>query len=155
MHIEGEVAEVLLDDFKNKEVFITPRRNEDMISYLKQVMHFVFGAENASDSGDCIVAYDNPARAVASLKRLFDEKITVNLIHAEALVRACMVVDDPNRSYNMPVGGMPFKFCNARKILFNRSLSAAAAYQNQKDIFRKPASYLVRDRPPHPLDPLI
>lgn len=153
--IDGDYGEVLLDNFKGKELFVTPRRNEDMISYLKQVEHFVFGGEHKQDKGDCIVSYNNCGQAVASLKRIFDEKINVNIVHAEILVRACMTVDGRNKDFNLPRGGDPFIFCNAKSIISNRSLSAALAYQRQRDTLRSPKSYLVKNRPSHPLDPLI
>jgi hypothetical protein len=158
--VVGEMIEVLLDDFRDKVIIITPRRNEDMMTYLKQVKHFVFGAENKNDKGDSLVSYTNPALAVASLKRIFDEKITVNVIHAEILVRACMTRINPNdrygnTDYNLPVGGEAFRFTNAKAIIHNRSISAALAFQGQKNLLTNPQTFLVRDRHPHPLDAFI
>ena len=158
--IMGDLVEVVLDDFKDKEVFVTPRRNEDMMSYLKVVKHFVFGAEKNTDKGDSMISYSDPGQAVATLKRIFDEKITVNIIHAEIFVRACMTRIDPNdpyksMDYNLPIGGEMFRFANAKDIILNRSVTGALAFQGQGKLLTNPHTYLIKDRHKHPLDPLV
>jgi len=155
LKVIGGQIEVILDNFADKEIIITPRRNENILLYLNQIRHFVFGADKKGDTGDCIVSYTNVGKAIAALKRIFDEKISVNFIHSEIVVKACMTVDPQKRNFNLPIGGQPFVFSNAKSILANRSLGAALAYQGQRDLLKRPASYLVKERHHHPLDPLI
>lgn len=164
--IDGNTIIVKLYDFKDKEILVTPRRSEDMILYLRQVKHFILGSDDSTDKkskkykGDSLVRYTDPGKAVAALKRIFDEKITVNLVHAEIFVKACMVQFDPNNPddntcYNLPRGGEPFVFKKAADIIFNRSITGALAYQGQNKVICNPRSYLVKDRHNHPLDSII
>lgn len=134
-----DMIEIPLKGFKGKELFITPRRNEDMMTYLKSVKHFVFGSEK---SGESVMSYKNVTQAVAGLKRIFDEKINVNMIHVEIFIRAAMTVNYMVNDYRLPRGGEPFKFCAARSIISNRSVSAGLAYQQQSILLTKPSTYL-------------
>jgi hypothetical protein len=146
------VVEVRLDGFKGRPVFITPRRSESMLTFQRRIKHFVFGSE---EKDEAIVSHKHPGQAVAAMKRLFDEKIKVNLAHAEIFVRACMTVNAYANDYRLPRGGDPFVFMSARRIISNRSVSAALAFEGQKRVILNHKSYLTHERPVHPLDPII
>lgn len=165
--IKDSIVEITLEDFLDKEILISPRRNENMMQHFSQVRHFILGNDEELDKpgniGESIVAYNrgglSPAtkagKAVAALKNIFDEKIITNILHSEILVRACMTVNPLAMDYNLPVGGEPFVFSNARNIISNRNLSASMAFQNQSAVLTRPAAYIVRNRQGHPLDPII
>mgnify|MGYP000182746879 CR=1 FL=1 len=155
VEVKDGLVRVVLDNFNGKELFITPRRNEDMMTYLKTLEHFVFGVNN--EKGESITNYTNCSQAVAALKRIFDEKLKVGVIHAEVFIKACMVRDLAAGDYRMPVGGEDFQFVKAKQLIYNRSISAALAYQTQRELLTKPLSYIIPDeaRTSHPLDSLL
>lgn len=146
------IIEVKLDNFKDKALFITPRRSENIMSFQKRISNFIFGT---TDHDETMTGFSNVGQAVTALKRIFDEKIKINLAHAEIFVRACMTVNGPKKDYRLPRGGDPFIFMPSRTILTMRSVSAALAFQGQQKMLLRPSTYMVDNRPPHPLDAVL
>jgi len=157
MHLSGwenEDGELLirLPNFGGNSVFITPRRNDSMMDYVKRFMYFIFAGDPRAGKGDSIANYDTPDAAIAALRTIVDERVPeASFGNIEVFIRAVMTVAG-RRNLNLPVGGEPFKFVSALHVLSGRSTSAVLVYQGQRKVLTTPGSLLRKVTQDHPID---
>ena len=140
----------------------SPRRNEDVIQFLRSFEKFLFGDSDNSNGATTITASKTPAHAMANLLDLLSPpkepqyrnatRININFAEAEAFVAAAMARNPKAFDYNMPRAGEDFKFERIATLIKNRSVGGLFAFEGQKRAINDPLTYLNKDRPAHPLD---
>jgi hypothetical protein len=97
-----------------------------------------------------------PESAVYTLQQLFmlvNAKLNVNIACLEVIIYASMV-SEPG-TFGLSRGSDKAVMSIAARVMKNRSLSVAFAYQGQQDVILNPASYYKLDRPDSPFDVFV
>tara|TARA_B100000700_G_scaffold154615_2_gene171611 strand:- start:10157 stop:12112 length:1956 start_codon:yes stop_codon:yes gene_type:complete len=98
---------------------------------------------------------EDPADAIKELLHLINSRLSLNLSHVMVMAYSMAAVDPDNKDYRLPRGGEDFKFDRISEITLGRSLGGFMAYQEQSKAFIAPESYIIKDRPSHPMDDLL
>jgi hypothetical protein len=97
-----------------------------------------------------------PESAVYTLQQLFmlvNAKLNVNIACLEVIIYASMV--SKAGTYGLSRGSAEAVMSIAARVMKNRSLSVAFAYQGQQDVILNPSSYYKLDRPDSPFDVFV
>ncbi len=98
---------------------------------------------------------DKTVSEIALLGELYDlvnSRLVVNLAVIETVLYGIMIVSAEDNNYHLPKIGTDRGIGVRQAIMNNRSASATMAYQGHTEFFANPLSYLIDDRPNHPLD---
>jgi hypothetical protein len=132
-------------------LFELPLKHINMLDYQASVESVIF----SSDKKRGLSSFDDPVEGIKSLLALISSKLNINLSHVMTIAYAVAAVDPKNADYRLPRGGEAFKFATLNALMQHRSLGAAMAYELQEKPFAAPETYVVRNRPRHPMDPLL
>jgi hypothetical protein len=136
-------------------MFSTPRRQENMLDYMATIEKFLKAVKRNEKEKKSLKDYDSVDSALRGFYELVSSRLFVNIVHQEILVKVCQVRSSSQRDFQVPLKGNRLEFGKFDFSIFNRSASAAMAYQNHKQQWNNPSTYLVLKRPPHPLDPIL
>lgn len=135
-------------------LFELPLKHINMLDFQDQVESAIFsGASGDKSLG--LKRFDDPTEAIKSLLALITSKLSINISHIIVMAYSVAAVDPKNGDYRLPRGGEDFAFSRLNELVINRSLGAMMAYQNQEKAFLRPETFLISDRPRHPMDPLL
>lgn len=135
-------------------LFSTPRRQENMLDYMATIEKFLKAVKRGG-SVKSLKDFDTVDDALRGFYELVSSRLFVNIVHQEILVKVCQVRSSRDRDYRIPLQGNKLEFGKFDFNIFNRSEGPAMAYQNHKQQWNNPATYLVTKRPPHPLDTIL
>lgn len=159
--------EIDLNGFDFELPFLTlPYKHVNMYEFMKRVQSFLHSGDNgdsaklSSDkvgftSKTYLKNYKDPVDALSAFLSLINEKISLNAVHAEALVYTMMVVSSQRKDYRLPKPGISGHFEKYNKLMDNRSLASKLALEKQHEIFIRPSSFLYKTRNSHPYDTAI
>lgn len=105
--------------------------------------------------GKRLGGYGSLDAAVSGFYDLIDGYLNTHYSHLQVIVLAMCVESLDNRDYRLPSNrhnGQPATLTDIQRY---RSLAMTMAYEAQKRILMTPSSYTVRQRPPHPYDPIL
>lgn len=138
----------------DQPLFATPRRQENMLDYMATIEKFLKAAKKGSahKSLKDFMTVDGAARG---LYDLVSSRLFVNFVHLEILVKVCQVRSTHHRDSRIPLIGNKVEFGRFDFTIFSRSAGASMAYQNHRQQWNSPTTYLTHLRPPHPLDPIL
>jgi len=151
---EGDVEIDLTNWDVDQPLFSTPRRQENMLDYMATIEKFLKAVKRGGPVKS-LKDFDTVDDALRGFFELVSSRLFVNIVHQELLVKACQVRSSRHRDYRVPLRGNKLEFGKFDFNIFNRSDGAAMAYQNHKQQWNNPATYLVDKRPPHPLDQIL
>lgn len=129
-----------------------PLKHFSTVDFMKSIESFIKGGGKGSTS---IVSYPTAGGALLALHDLISTRLSVNIAYMEILVLAALVRDRDGRDYRLPVDRKNAEPARYTKIMDMHSLSAAYAYEGQQNTIFSVESFLVKERPRHPLDDLI
>jgi hypothetical protein len=112
-------------------------------------------AVKRSETVKSLKNYDTVDDALRGFYELVSSRLFVNIVHQEILVKVCQIRSSRDRDYRVPLLGNKMEFGKFDFNIFNRSQGPAMAYQNHRQQWNNPATYLVTRRPPHPLDSIL
>lgn len=135
-------------------LFEMPRFQVNMLDYAESIKDFLCAAKR-KNSGKTLRDFDNVDAALDEFYALVSSRLKVNYVHLEVLIRSTMVRSRHDRDYRLPLAGNKIEFGEFTNTMYMRSISAAMAYQGQKQALEKPLLYLIHNRPSHPLDRLF
>ena len=145
----------------DKPVLALPMKHRNMLDYMSDIEDFLRSPQDTGRDNRTTIAtpklidYDSIDKAITDLYDLVSSKLSVNVAHLEILILAMMrSASDPD-NYNFPAEGEPFMFERHRRLMEHRSLGGGMAYERQPAILEDVDSYLIRDRMPHILDPMV
>lgn len=138
-------------------LFVLPFKHYNMVDYMGCVKACYKGTTKKNEPGlhRSLIHYDTISEALMAFHTLISSKIRVNLSHLQVLILATMANNPEEKDYYPPLAGNMGKICTYRKIMTNRSMAAAMAHQGQLDVMLDPDSYLISNRPSHPLDDIL
>jgi len=93
--------------------------------------------------------------ALVELFDLVNDKLNVNLAVLDVVFYASMVINDSENNYGLPKPFTKNELGVMKVTMVNRSLSAAMAFESHRRVITSPNSYLITNRPDHPLDRLL
>lgn len=96
--------------------------------------------------------YDSFSEALRDVHVLVSDKVTVNIAHLEILLTSAMIRDSESKDHRLPLPGMKVEFGKYADNIELRSLAPLFAYQGQDATIKKPMSYVINNRPDHPMD---
>lgn len=135
-------------------LFSTPRRQENMLDYMATIEKFLKAVKRGG-TAKSLKDFDTVDDALRGFYELVSSRLFVNIVHQEILVKVCQVRSSRDRDYRVPLLGNKLEFGKFDFNIFNRSEGPSMGYQNQKQQWNNPATYLVNKRPPHPLDTIL
>lgn len=138
----------------DQPLFSTPRRQENMLDYMATIEKFLKAVKRGG-AAKSLKDFDTVDDALRGFYELVSSRLFVNIVHQELLVKVCQVRSSRDRDYRVPLLGNKLEFGKFDFNIFNRSEGPAMAYQNHKQQWNNPATYLVTRRPPHPLDTIL
>jgi len=142
----------------SKPFFEIPTKQYSTIDFMKSVDRAITGSASVGSKnvvGSRIVDYNTPEEALIFLFNLINSKLSVSLSHIETIIYVLMCADPDNNDYSLPRKGAPNKLVPFNKIMKNRSMSAFLAFERQYKPLITPSTYMIKNRPPHPLDPIF
>lgn len=138
----------------NDPVFVTPRKQENMLDYMATIERFL-KASRKDPEVPSLKDYDTLDSALRGFYELVSSRLFVNIVHLEILVKVCQIRSSKNRDYRIPLHGNAVEFGKFDLNLFYRSAGAGMAYQEHRKQWNSPLSYLIKYRPQHILDPIL
>jgi hypothetical protein len=96
-----------------------------------------------------------PEQFLQEFDNLVNDKLNVMFAVNEIIVLGVSIRSAKGDDYRLPKPGTDYGLGVRSNIMMYRSLSAAMAFQGHRDIILSPSSYVVRYRPPHPLDAIL
>jgi hypothetical protein len=147
-----------------KPFLVLPYKHVNMYEVMKRIQSFLHsgtdsdGVRLSTDKSLTTSAktylknYKDPVEALAVFTAMINEKLTVNVLHCEILVYAMMVRSTIQRDYRLPIPGISGMFEKFNKLMMNRSLGVAMAFEKQHDPLISPGSFLYKQRNDHPYD---
>lgn len=140
-------------------IFSTPNRQENMLDYMNTIEKFLKAVKRKvkkpGDVPESLQDFDDPDSALRGFYELVSSRLFVNLVHLELLVKVCQVRSADDRDFRVPLLGNKWEVGKFDQNIFNRSMGASMAYQNHKQQWNTPATYLTHLRPSHPLDTIL
>jgi hypothetical protein len=133
--------------------FLTlPLKHINMSDHSKDISSMLESSVSQLHERDKVVS---PHALCVELYDLVNSKLSVNLAVLEVVLLGAMIRSADDRDYGLPkpwtkqgVGVMSLSMAN-------RSLAAAMAYEGHRDLLVNPMSYILRNRPCHPLDGIL
>ncbi len=130
-----------------------------MLDYMATIEKFLKAVKRVVKKPDDVPMslrdFDDPDSALRGFYELVSSRLFVNIVHLELLVKVCQIRSSKNRDFRVPLLGNKWEVGKFDFNIFNRSVGAAMAYQNHKQQWNNPATYLTPYRPPHPLDTIL
>ena len=143
---------VSMEGFNFEEpIFEMPRRHVNMLDYAESVKEFLCSATRKGGN-KTLRDHTTVDAALKSLYNLVSRQMQVNVVHLAALIKVSMIRSRSNRDYQLPNSGNAVEFGEFTTTMYLRSMSAAMAYQGQRQALERPMLYLIRNRPSHTLD---
>lgn len=140
--------------------FELPLRHLNMLDYMSEIEVFLRSPTDASRDSRIggskkLIDYTSIDEALLDLYELASSKLSVNIVHLENLLVSMMrSARDPN-DYRIPPFGEPVMFERHSKLMEMRSMGSGFAYERQPAMIEDVDSYLITNRPPHILDPML
>lgn len=149
-----------MKEWTNREPFLElPMKHYSMVEFQKALESFIKGSASKTEKEfvKSLASYgDNVAGGLAAFHDLVSSKIPgLSLSHLQVVALSTMVESVERRDFWIPRAGSVGVFNTHRSNMTNRSLSAMMAYQDQAPTMLSLKAYLIKDRPPHPLDPVL
>lgn len=150
----GEIEISLKNWDVDLPLFTTPRRQENMLDYMKTIESFLKAIRKGGPTKS-LKDYPTVDSALRGFSELVGSQLFVNIVHQSILVKSCQIRSSWHRDHRVPLQGNALEFGKFNSNIFNRSQGAAMAFQNHKQQWNSPETYLVKHRPVHPLDAIL
>jgi hypothetical protein len=154
---ENRDIEISLDGWdRENPIWVLPRKHASMLEFMGRVEDVVKSSGKAQ--GKLALKLDTGDSLSAILTEFHDvvgEKFSLNLAHLGTILRSTLVRSKKEYDYRPPEPGGSREIAPYNDLMFYRSLTQLAAYQQQADMFRNPQSYTIKDRPTHGFDGIL
>ena len=137
----------------DRPIFELPQKHFSTLDYMLNIEGFIKGSSTRGRKS--IMAYETHSALIMAFHDLVSLKLDVPLSYLQAIALATMVQSRTDRDYRLPLprkDGVPTHY---KQLMDLSSLSAAMAFQGQTNTIFSCASFILKDRPPHPLDWLL
>ena len=135
----------------SKPFLVMPQRHMNMLEYMKSISNFI---EKKGRNG--VFACKTSAEALRKLYDIVNSRANVNVLHLEILLLSSMVTSTVRANSNCPpIGQEEESFNIHRENMFNRSMSAAMAFERHGDVIMRASSYINKNNPDHNFDNIL
>lgn len=147
-------------DFED-DVFELPQRHLNTVEYMTMIENFIKASPSANkvrDKGTKRMnsgSYSTTEEALFAFDDLINSKLSVNIAHLEAILLSTMAIDPENHDHRMPVDRLNGVVGYYEDNMWFRSLSATMAYEKQGAVLSDIRTFILDNRPDHPLDYLV
>lgn len=137
-------------EIKSVPIFKTIVKNNSLKFFVENVDRFLKGAKGVTNIAD----FTSVSEALSAFMNLIYEKVSVNVIHLECILRAVMVTS--REDYSLPIVKDPNDviFVTQPEAIMARSIGCQFANEKLAVYLRKPSTYL-EDKPSGPFDPFF
>lgn len=158
-----------LEGFDRESTFLeVPNRDENILDYLASIIQFISSPDDNKEKTSIrrtegrqevrkkmLRRCKTPEEALMTFHELTSAKMLVNMVHLEILVFSTMARSIQDRDYRLPYVGNKLQFGQLSRVIANRSMSEVMAFEKHSANMNDPATYILQDRPHHPLDDLL
>jgi len=141
-----------------KPVFELPNKHISMRDFAAEVEVMIRSTRDSSSRHlgrlKQLTQYADPVEAMLDAHELIASKVPVSMTHV-AVVLLSMTTGMDKDCVNIPKFGETLRFAKYGKILSNGSYGVLFAYQGANAVMNKLEQYLLVDRNPHLLDPIL
>ena len=147
-------------DFED-DIFELPQRHLNTVEYMTMIENFIKASPSANKARDKSSkrmnsgSYSTTEEALFAFDDLINSKLSVNIAHLEAILLATMAIDPENHDHRMPVDRLNGVVGYYEDNMWFRSLSATMAYEKQGAVLSDIRTFILDNRPDHPLDYLV
>lgn len=154
---DGDLYEVSLENWDySKDIFQLPLRHRNMLEYKQLVEEFIKGGKRYEGRLGRPFTAAMIGAELQKFHELISAKLSINIVHLETVLYSTAVRSVKNKDYRLPRGlETGYEFAAYNDLLANRSLTPAMAYQGQRARMTDIDSYMIRVRPPSPLDDIL
>lgn len=142
----------------SKPFFEIPVKQYSTIDFMMSLNRAITGTvTNASQNtpGSRIVDYNTPEEALIYLYNLVNSRLNCSISHISVIIYSLMCADPVNNDYSLPKKGAPNKLVSFNRVMRNRSFAPFLAFERQYKPLTNPTTYLIKNRPPHPMDAIF
>lgn len=142
----------------SKPMFEIPVKQYSTIDFMLSLNRAITGAvttNKQNSPGSRVVDYNSPEEALMFLYGLVNSRLDCSISHISVIVYSLMCADPANNDYSLPRKGAPNKLVSFNRIMKNRSFSSFLAFERQYKPLIAPMTYLIKNRPPHPMDSIF
>ena len=137
----------------SKPILVLPRKQVTTVDYMKGIEKYTRG-EGTKDMPS-MVDYDNIPASLMAFHDIVSERMTINISCLETIMLAHSARDIAAKDYRLPLDKSKAQLAKYNDIMNYRSLSAKLAYQGHVKIMFSESAFNIRNRPSHPLDPIL
>ena len=130
----------------DQQVFDIPRKQFSTPDYVASIMKLL-------DSG--LIEYETPSQFIMALHDKLRMKLRINWSHIQSISYSSYANNPVEHDYRLPLAGTVGHPVKRSSNIKGGSITTVMAYQGQQPTIFNAKSYLVKNRPDHPLDPLI
>jgi len=135
----------------SKPFLVMPQRHMNMLEYMQSISEFI---EKKSRNG--VYGCKTSAEALRKLYDIVNSRANVNVLHLEVLLLSSMVTSSVRANSNCPPVGQEEETFNIhRENMFNRSMSAAMAFERHGDVILRASSFTETNVPDHNFDNIL
>lgn len=136
----------------NERLLSLPMRHFNMSDHSQNIATLLESSVDKMQERDTSLSPDS---VLVELFDLVNQKLTVNLAVLDVVLYATMIVSAERGNYELPKPWTNRSLGVYKLTMASRSLSAAMAYENHREIIVSPLSYTETNRPDHPMDGLV
>lgn len=142
----------------SKPMFEIPIKQYSTIDFMMSLNRAITGAVTTNSQvvpGSRVVDYNSPEEALVFLFDLVNSRLDCSLSHISVIIYSLMCADPMNNDYSLPRKGAPNKLIPFNRVMRNRSMAPFLAFERQYKPLTTPSTYLIKNRPPHPMDSIF
>lgn len=143
-------------------MFKLPMKHTNMVEYMGDIERFIKAAPTKSGKQrgkrskvKSSNNYSNTEEALFAFYDLINSKLSVNIAHLEVIILSTMVESIERRDHRLPLDRVNGEVGYYEDNMDFRSLAASMAYERQGATLQDIKTFILKDRPDHPLDPLL
>ena len=142
-----------MDGWNKDEVILSlPLRHYNMSDHSRDIAALLESTVKDLKKRDKIAS---PSSILMELYALVNSKLDVNLAILEIVLYGIMIQSAENHNYHLPKPWTDRGVGVKETLMQFRSLSAAMAFEDHRDVLTNPITFLLDDRPSHPLDAFL
>jgi len=136
----------------NQPILSLPLKHINMSDHSRDIAEMLESSVDEMQDRDKVIS---PDALLLELCDLVNDKLSVNLAVLSVIVYAAMIVSAEEGDYSLPKPWTNRGLGVMSLTMAYRSLSAAMAYESHREMITSPISYIVTNRPDHPMDGIL
>lgn len=136
----------------SEPILSLPLRHFNMSDHSQNIASMLESSVDRMQERDTNVS---PDAVLVELFDLVNQKLNVNLAVLDVVLYSTMIVSAENGNYELPKPWTTRSLGVYKLTMAYRSLAAAMAYENHREVIVSPLSYIYTNRPSHPMDGLV